>query len=170
MRDKKWRRRQGDYPGLPPLQVPSSVMPRAFPALIREYKRNLRYQLCSLPQYVERSSQRVDLCCHDKVVAVETPDFVSPQGNRDAAPFGQNGRMMSFLLGQSATRFVKANASAKFAKRNARSSLRMLSRSFRVHSAIWGFSSRISASVTRGESRRQAVHFSLVSSLMNSHP
>src|SRR6266851_84943 len=46
-------------------------------------------------------------------VPLETSDFVSPQGNRGAAPFGQNGRMMSFLLGQSANTIRKSQRLSK---------------------------------------------------------
>ena len=38
---------------------------------------------------------------------------MSPQGNRDAAPFGQNVRMMSLILGQSANTIRKSKRLSK---------------------------------------------------------
>src|SRR4051794_35517491 len=45
-------------------------------------------------------SERIDLCCHDEVVPVESADFVGPESHRHLTPFGENRRMMAFSLGE----------------------------------------------------------------------
>src|SRR6266536_6196711 len=37
---------------------------------------------------------------HDEIVAMQPTDLVSPPRDRDSPPFGQNGRVMSFPLGE----------------------------------------------------------------------
>lgn len=44
----------------------------------------------------------ISLRGHDEVIAVQAADLMRPPGNGDAAPLRENGRMMSFGLGERA--------------------------------------------------------------------
>jgi hypothetical protein len=60
--------------------------------------------------------QRIELGRHDEVIAMEATDFVRPQGHRHAAPFGQDGRMMSFFFRHCANSIGKAESVSEIAE------------------------------------------------------
>ncbi len=49
---------------------------------------------------LERGSERIDLCCHDEIVPVETANLVRPKSYRHLTPFGENRGMMALSLRQ----------------------------------------------------------------------
>jgi hypothetical protein len=59
------------------------------------------------------SRERVDFCCHDKVVSVDPINLVRPDGHRHSTPLGENRRMMTFHLGESLYAIRKAGTAAK---------------------------------------------------------
>jgi hypothetical protein len=44
--------------------------------------------------------ERIDLCCHEKVISVQRPNLMRPEGYCYLTPFGENSRMMAFGLGE----------------------------------------------------------------------
>src|SRR5438046_5050510 len=66
------------------------------PGLYREDAKNC--QVFGCPSFLR--VELVGLGGHDEIVAMQSPDLVGPPRDRDASPFGQNGRVMSFPLGE----------------------------------------------------------------------
>ena len=110
--------------------------------------------------------QRVRLGRHDEVVLVEPADLVGPPGHGDSPPLGQEGRMVALLLGEGAHPGGEGERVGEGRDVEVRSSWARPSRSTSCQSGIWRLRSATSASVTRGESRRQATQRSADSVLI----
>ena len=101
-----------------------------------------------------------------EVVPMQTVDLVGPPGYRDTPPLGEEGGMVALRLGEGADPVGEGQRVGEAREVETRSSWAIPSRSSSCQPEISRLSSAISASVTRGESRRQATHRSADSVLI----
>src|SRR5262249_37265725 len=121
-------------------------------------------------QGVHLQPQRISLRGHDEVVPVESPDLVGPPGHRDAPPLGEEGGMVTLCLGESSDLVGEGQRVGEAREVEYALELGMRSRSRSCQSGTSRLNSALSASVTRGESWRQATHRSADSVLIAAPP
>ena len=104
------------------------------------------------------SGQHIGLRGHNEVVPVEAADLVGPPGHRDTPPLGEEGRMVTLRLSEGADPVGEGQRLGEVREVEGRSSRAIPSRSSSCQPETSRPSSAISVAVTRGESRRQAIH------------
>ena len=108
------------------------------------------------------SSNLINLCYHDKVIAMKPFDFVCPPDHRYFPIFGQNSRVMAFFLCKCSNliRKVKCLHKVLYAEYPFETRYRAMFNNIPLRN-LW-LQLSISASVTRGQSLRHTTQRSWV--------